>query len=73
MTTNLTHLADELRENCENRMDLALLTLVETLSDLEPGQNVSYSCGNIGVNITNDGIELVDIAESRAILTLEVK
>lgn len=42
------------------------------MTNLEPEQNVSYSCGDIGINITSNHIELVDIAESKAILTLEV-
>lgn len=68
----LNHLADELRKNVGNRFDLALLTIVENLADLEDGDLCSYSCGNIGINLTKDSIELVDITKSTAILTLEV-
>lgn len=69
----LNHLADELRKNVGNRFDLALLTIVENLADLDDGDLCSYSCGNIGINLTKNSIELVDITKSTAILTLEVK
>lgn len=68
----LNRVADELRCNVENRFDTALLTIVETLAELDPGDTVSYSCGNIGINITSNYIELVDIEASKAILALEV-
>lgn len=68
----LNHVADKLRCNVGNHFDTALLSIVETLAELDPGDTVGYSCGNIGINITRDYIELVDIAESRAILALEV-
>ena len=69
----LNHLADELRENVGNRFDLALLTIVENLADLDDGDLCSYSCGNIGINLTKDYIELVDIDKSTKVLGLRVE
>lgn len=69
----LNQAADELRQNVSNRFDVALLTVVETLADLDDGQICSYSCGNIGISITPDYIELVDIAAGTSIFVLEVK
>ena len=69
----LERVADELRCNVDNRFDVAMLTIVETLADLDEGDSVSWSIGNIGINVTKNSIELVDIEASRAILSLEVK
>lgn len=69
----LERVADELRCNVDNCFDVAMLTIVETLADLDEGDNVSWSLGNIGINVTKNSIELVDINASRAILSLEVK
>ena len=52
----LNDLADELRKNVEHRLDVALLTIVETLAELDDGDTVSYSCGNIGIGLTRDCI-----------------
>lgn len=68
----LNHLADELRKNVGHRLDLAILTIVENLADLDDGDICSYSCGNIGISLTKNYIELVDIENSTSILTLEV-
>ena len=68
----LNHLADELRKNVGHRLDLALLTIVENLADLDDGDICSYSCGNIGISLTKNYIDLVDIENSTSILTLEV-
>lgn len=65
--------ADELRCNVAHRLDTAMLTIVETLADLDDGDVVSYSCGNIGIGITRGSIELVDIEAGKAIITMEVK
>lgn len=69
----LNNLADELRKNVEHRLDAALLTIVETLAELDDGDVVSYSCGNIGIGLTRDYIELVDIKAGTALLSLDVK
>jgi hypothetical protein len=68
----LERVADELRCNVDNRFDVAMLTIVETLAMVDPGDTCSWSCGNLGINITSNHIELVDIEASRAILALEV-
>lgn len=68
----LERVADELRCNVDNHFDVALLSIVETLAELNPGDTTSYSCGNLGINITSNYIELIDIEASRAILALEV-
>ena len=59
----------ELRHNSDD--DLSLLTLVETFINVGDG-NMTSRCGNLSINITSNRIELVDIRENRAILTLEV-
>jgi hypothetical protein len=69
----LDRLADELRPNVEHRLDLALLTIVEALADLNKGDSVNYSCGNIGITFSPSMIELVDIEKGTRILGLEVK
>lgn len=68
----LERVADELRCNVDNRFDVALLTIVETLADFNSDDATSYSCGNISIKITSNYIELVDIETGRAILALEV-
>ena len=68
----LNNLADELRKNVENRFDLALLTIVETLAELDDGDMVCYSCGNIGISLTKKYIELVDINASTGLLELQI-
>ena len=69
----MKRVADELRDHVDDSFDVALLNLVEMLADLDPNCSINYSCGNIGINITADHIELVDItAECRTILALEV-
>lgn len=69
----LDRLADELRPNVEHRLDLALLTIVETLADLDEGDSVNYSCGNTGITLSPGMIELVNIETGTMILGLEVK
>ena len=73
VTEKLNNLADELRKNVEHRLDTALLTMVETLAELDDGDVVSYSCGNIGIGLTRDCIELVDIEAGTAILSFNVE
>lgn len=69
----LERVADELRCNVENRFDVALLSIVETLAEMSDKQNnISWSCGNIGIDVMSDCIELVDIEAGKAILALEV-
>lgn len=69
----LDRLADELRPNVEHRLDLALLTIVETLADLDEGDSVNYSYDNIGIALSPSMIELVNIETGTRILGLEVK
>lgn len=69
----LDRLADELRPNVEHRLDLALLTIVEALADLDEGDSVNYSCGDIGITLSPSMIELVNIETGTRILGLEVK
>lgn len=73
MADKLNKLADELRKNVEHRLDIALLTIVETLAELDDGDVVSYSCGNIGIGLTRNYIELVDIEAGTALLSFEVE
>jgi hypothetical protein len=69
----LERVADELRCNVDNHFDVALLSIVETLAEMcDKENNISWSCGNIGIDVMSDRIVLVDIEAGRAILTLEV-
>lgn len=73
----LERVADELRCNVDNRFDVALLSIVETLAELNPDDMehpiiTSYLCGNIGISITSNYIELVDTKAEKPILALEV-
>lgn len=73
MADKLNKLADELRKNVAHRLDTALLTIVETLAELDDGDIVSYSCGNIGIGFTKYYIELVDIEAGTALLSFDVE
>lgn len=73
MKEKLNNIADELRQNVNDRFDLALLTIVESFADLEDCETVCSSCGNLGLNLTRDTIELVDIEASKALVTITIK
>ena len=68
----LNALADELRKNVEHRLDTALLTIVETVADLDEGDVVCYSCGHIGIALTKHYIELSDIDAGEGLLELQI-
>lgn len=68
-TEKLEQLADELRPNVDHRLDLAILTLVETLADVGDG-HITSSCGNIGISITENSIFLVNLDTGEIIFTL---
>lgn len=70
-TEKLERLADELRPEVDHRLDLAILTLVETLADVGDG-HITSTCGNIGISITEDSIFLVNLDTGEIILTLSV-
>ena len=69
--TNLNHIADELRQNCDDTFSLAMLTLVEALDDVGDSE-ISGSYGNIGIRFLNNYIELVDIEAGKSLLSFTV-
>lgn len=70
-TEKLERLADELRPNVGDRLDTAILTLVETFADVGDG-HITSTCGNIGISIITDSIFLVNLDTGEIILTFRV-
>ena len=68
----LERVADELRHNIDNKLDLAILTLVETLSDVGDG-NITSTCGNIGISVVKDSIFLVNLDTGEIMFILNIK
>lgn len=67
----LERIADELRCNVDNHLDVALLSIVEMLAEMSDKQNnISWSCGNIGIDVMSDCIELVDLETGEVLLIL---
>ena len=71
-TEKLERLADELRPDVDGRLDLAILTLVETFADVGDGY-ITSTCGNIGISITKDRIFLVNLDTGEIIFTLSAE
>lgn len=68
----LERVADELRPNVDHRLDLAILTLVETLTDVGDG-HITSTCGNIGISITKDSVFLVNLDTGEIVFTFRVE
>jgi hypothetical protein len=66
----LERVADELRCNVDNHFDVALLSIVETLAELNPGDTTSYSCGSLIICIRYDNIDILDSETGEVMLTL---
>ena len=49
-----------------------LARLIGDMSDAEDG-DIAFSCGNIGINITKDTIDIVDIFEGKSVATLKLE
>ena len=71
-TEKLERLADELRPNVDNKLDLAILTLVEAFADVGDG-NITSTCGNIGISVVEDSIFLVNLDTGEIIFTLSTE
>lgn len=70
-TEKLEQLADKLRPNVDNRLKLAILTLIETFAEAGDSQ-IASSCGDIGIGLTEDSLFLVNLDTGEIILTLSV-
>lgn len=68
----LEQAADELRCSIGNRFDLAMLTLVETLTNLDDDSECSWLCGDVDIRVTHKNIVLIDTKANKTILSLEV-
>ena len=66
----LERVADELRCNVDNHFDVALLSIVETLAELNPGDITSYSCGNLIIYIRYNNIDIINGETGEVLLTL---
>lgn len=71
-TEKLEQLADKLRPNVDNRLDLAILTLVETFAEVGDSQ-ITSSCGDIGISLTEDSLFLVDIDTGEIVFGLRAE
>ena len=71
-TEKLERLADKLRPNVDNKLDLAILTLVETLSDVGDG-NITSTCGNIGISVVKNSIFLVNLDTGEIMFTISTE
>lgn len=52
----LEQTADELRCSIGNRFDLAMLTLVETLANLDDNSECNWICGDVDIRVTHTKI-----------------
>lgn len=68
----LERVADELRCNVDNHLDVALLSIVETLAAMDPGDTTSWLCGNIKIYINDDFIDLVDNETGEVLFTITI-
>lgn len=69
---NLVELRDELANHpCGDNLTAALSTILSSMIEAGPG-NVSISYKNIGINILDNLIEIINIRKSVSLLTLEV-
>ena len=68
----LKQLADELRHNSDNRLDFAILTLVDMFANVGDG-NITSTCGNIGISVVKDSIFLTNLDTGEIIFTLSAE
>lgn len=71
-TEKLEQLADELRHNSDNGLDLAILILIDMFANVGDG-NITSTCGNIGINVVKDSIFLVNLDTGEIIFTLSAE
>lgn len=71
-TEKLKQLADELRHNSDNGLDLAILILVDMFANVGDG-NMTLTCGNIGISVVKDSIFLVNLDTGEIIFTLSAE
>lgn len=68
-TEKLKQIADELRRNSDNELDLAILTLVDMFANVGDG-NITSTCGNIGISVVKDSIFLVNLDTGEILFSL---
>lgn len=71
MSTILNRLANEIRRNVNNRFDVALLTIIETLSDCQDDTYRTTIGENLSVDVNDHNIDIIWNTTGEVIFTLE--
>ena len=71
-TEKLKQIADELRHNLDNQLDLAIFTLVDMFANVGDS-NIISTCGNIGIILVKDSIFLTNLDTGEIIFSLSAE
>ena len=71
-TEKLEQLADTLRPNVDYRLELAILTVIDTLADVGDG-HITLPCGDVGISITKNSIFLTNLNTGGIVFTLKAE